>query len=153
MALPNIFTKEVSEQVIARIEKLTPTTSHLRGKMSVDQMLAHCCVSYEHVYEPTKHPKPNFFMGLILKWFVKGVVVSEKPYAHDGQTAPEYIITGERDFTAEKERLIAFVRQTQELGEAHFDGMESHAFGKLNKEEWNNLFYKHLDHHLMQFGV
>jgi hypothetical protein len=89
--------------------------------MSVDQMLAHCCVSYEHVYEPNKHPKPNFFMGLILKLFVKSTVVSEKPYAHDGQTAPEFIITGDRDFAVEKARLIAYIRQTQELGETHFE--------------------------------
>ena len=25
--------------------------------------------------------------------------------------------------------------------------------GKLKSQEWNNMFYKHLDHHLTQFGV
>ena len=34
----------------------------------------------------------------------------------------------------------------------HFVNKES-IFGKLNKEEWNNRFYKHFDHHLKQFGV
>ena len=43
--------------------------------------------------------------------------------------------------------------KTQELGEAHFEGKESHSFGPLNKTEWNNMFYKHADHHLTQFGV
>jgi hypothetical protein len=45
------------------------------------------------------------------------------------------------------------MNKTQNLGENHFDGKESHSFGKLLKGEWNNLFYKHLDHHLRQFGV
>ena len=37
--------------------------------------------------------------------------------------------------------------------EDYFDGKESHSFGPLNKTEWNNMFYKHADHHLTQFGV
>ncbi len=153
MSLQNTFSKEVSDQVIARIQKLTPSSPHLRGTMSVDQMLAHCCVTYEYIYEPTKYPKPNFFMGLILKRFVKDVVVSETPYKHDGQTAPDFIIKGNRDFEVEKARLIWYITKTQELGEAHFDWLESHSFGILTKEEWNNSFYKHLNHHLQQFGV
>jgi len=40
-----------------------------------------------------------------------------------------------------------------ELGEAHFDKKESHSFGVLTKGEWDTMFYKHLDHHLGQFGV
>jgi hypothetical protein len=92
-------------------------------------------------------------MKLILKLFVKKTVVSETPYKHDNQTAPDFIITNDRDFDAEKQRLINYIKQTQQLGEAHFDGKESHSFGKLNKTEWNNMFYKHLDHHLQQFGV
>ena len=34
-----------------------------------------------------------------------------------------------------------------------FEGKESNSFGPLTKGEWNNMFYKHLDHHLSQFGV
>ena len=45
------------------------------------------------------------------------------------------------------------ITKTQELGEQYFDGKESHSFGNLTSNEWNNLFYKHLEHHLTQFGV
>ena len=50
-------------------------------------------------------------------------------------------------------RLIDYINRTQQLGENHFDGKESHSFGPLTKTEWNNMFYKHLDHHLAQFGA
>ncbi len=63
MALPNIFTKEVSEKIIERISKLTTNSNAGWGKMSVAQMLAHCNVTYEMVYE-NKHPKPNFLWDL-----------------------------------------------------------------------------------------
>ena len=152
MALPNIFTESVAEGVIDRINQLTASTQPKWGKMSVDQMLAHCNVTYEMVYED-KHPKPNAFVRFILKLLVKGKVVSEEPYQQNGQTAPQFIMKGDKDFDVEKNRLINFIKKTQELGEGHFEGKESHSFGALNKTEWNNMFYKHLNHHLTQFGV
>lgn len=153
MALPNIFSKEVTEQVIARIERLSSDTQPQWGKMSVSQMLAHCCVTYEMAYSPEKFSKPGFFMRWMLGRFVKPVVVGEAPYKHNSRTAPAFIITDQREFDREKERLTAFMRRTQELGAQHFDGKASHSFGNLSVTEWNNMFYKHLDHHLTQFGV
>lgn len=153
MAIPNIFTAEVKDSVITRINSLTPESSAQWGKMNVAQMLAHCCVTYEMIYEPTKHKKPNAFMRFILKAFVKKVVVGEGTYKKSSQTAPAFLITNEREFEFEKNRLINFIEQSFQLGEKHFDGKESHSFGILNKTEWNNMFYKHLDHHLTQFGA
>ncbi|QTD38276.1 DUF1569 domain-containing protein [Polaribacter batillariae] len=150
--MKNIFTKEVTDEVISRIEKLTPNTQPNWGKMSVSQMLAHCCVTYEMVYTD-KHPKPNAFAKFMLKTIVKKFVVSEKPYAKNGRTAAQFLITDEKIFETEKKRLIDFIKKTQQLGEEEFDGKISHSFGKLTKNEWNNMFYKHLDHHLTQFGV
>ena len=46
MALPNIFEKSVADEVIARINNLTPATQPGWGKMNVAQMLAHCNVTY-----------------------------------------------------------------------------------------------------------
>ena len=152
MALPNIFTAEVSNTIIQRINSLSATQQALWGTMSVGQMLAHCNVTYEMVFE-TKHPKPNFFIQLMLKMFVKSKVVSEAPYGQNGQTAPQFIIKETKDLNIEKERLIQYIQKVQQLGEQHFDGKESLSFGTLNKTEWNNMFYKHLDHHLRQFGV
>ncbi|WP_025761784.1 DUF1569 domain-containing protein [Dyadobacter tibetensis] len=152
MSLPNIFSEAVAEAVIARIEELTPSSQPQWGKMNVAQMLAHCCVSYEYVYD-NKHKKPNVVMRFFLKTFVKDAVVNEKPYPRNSRTAPDFIISDSRDFEKEKTRLIGYIRRTQQLGEKHFDQKESHSFGTLSEMEWNNMFYKHLNHHLIQFGV
>ena len=152
MALPNIFTKDVSDQIIERINCLKPNTQPLWGKMNVSQMLAHCNVTYEMVYE-NKHAKPNLIMRFILKSFVKSKVTNEVPYKHSLQTSPEFIMPDDKDFESERSRLIEFIEKTQQLGEACFDNRESLSFGVLNRHEWNNMFYKHLNHHLAQFGV
>ena len=150
--MKNIFNQNDTAEIIARIDSLTPLTNPVWGKMDVAQMLAHCNVTYEMVYE-NKHPKPKGLMKLILKLLVKNVVVNEKPYKHSSKTAPAFIITNTKDFNVEKNRLIDFIKKTQELGENHFEGKESHSFGTLTSKEWNNMFYKHLNHHLNQFGL
>lgn len=153
MALPNVFSKEVSESLKARIHRLTPAQVPQWGKMNVSQMLAHCNVTYEMVYESGKHKKPGAMMRWILKAMVKPKVVGEQPYKPNSPTAPQFLIADERAFATEQDRLCAYIDRVQAEGSTAFEGRESHSFGALSANEWNNMFYKHLDHHLKQFGV
>lgn len=150
--MKNIFDQNISNEIIERINQLQPAAKAEWGKMNVSQMLAHCNVTYEMVYDDI-HPKPNFLKRLMLKLFVKSIVVSDKPYKKNNPTDTAFKIEGDKDFNKEKARLIAYIKKVQQDGTATFDGKESHSFGPLSIAEWNNLFYKHLDHHLQQFGV
>jgi hypothetical protein len=150
--MKNVFNERDTAELIDRINHLTPESPRLWGKMNVAQMLAHCNVTYEMVYE-NKHPRPNPLMKLVLKLLVKNKVVNDQPYKPNGPTAPAFLVSADKDFDFEKKRLVKFIQQTQQLGENHFHQKESISFGKLTKTEWNNMFYKHLDHHLKQFGV
>ena len=151
--MKSVFDQTVTSGLTDRINKLSPDTKPLWGKMTAAQMLAHCNVQYEMVYDEGKHPRPNAFVRFILKLLVKDTVTGDKPYKHNSKTAPAFLIKDDKDFQSEKERLISYIDTTQRLGEDHFDNKESHSFGALTKKEWNTLFYKHLDHHLTQFGV
>jgi len=153
MAFPNIFAKEVSDGIIERLNKLTPESQRQWGKMDVAKMLAHCSAAYECIYEPDKHPKPGFPMSLVLKYIVAPVVVGDKPAKKNSPTGPQFIIRSDKDFETERARLVAYIVKTQQLGENEFNGKESHSFGVLNKTQWSNMLYKHLDHHLQQFRV
>ncbi|MDQ3000094.1 MAG: DUF1569 domain-containing protein [Fibrobacterota bacterium] len=150
--MKNIWNPEDTRKTLERIDTLRPESKPVWGTMSVGQMLAHCNVSYEMVYGDN-HAKPNPILRFILKVLVKGAVVNEKPYKHNSRTGPQFVIKETKDFASEKNRLVAYVLKTQQLGEAHFHGKESLSFGPLQGKEWNNMFYKHLDHHLSQFGA
>lgn len=139
-------------ELIYRVNKLTPQSTPQWGKMNVAQMLAHLNVAYEMVFTD-KHPRPNFFMRMILTAFVKQTVVGPKPYKRNSPTAPAFIIKDDKDFNTEKTRLLSHINQTQQLGAEYFHNKASNSFGKLSAAEWNVMFYKHLDHHLTQFGV
>ncbi len=150
--MKNAFNQDDVSEFIGRINRLTVDTKPKWGKMNVEQMLAHCNVTYEMVYDNI-HPKPNAFKRFMLKLIVKNIVVNDKPYKSNSQTAPEFIIKDARKFELEKQRLIDYLLKTQQLGAKYFDGKESLSFGVLNQQEWNNMFVKHLEHHLSQFGV
>jgi len=151
--MENVFNAQDAQNYINRINNLVEDTHGLWGRMTVDQMLAHCNVTYEMVYEPEKHKKPGAIAKFILKSFVKPKVVSDKSYPRDSPTAPQFIIANRRNFNDEKKRLIGFIQKTQQLGAEAFEGKDSFSFGKLSSKEWNNMFAKHLNHHLAQFGV
>ncbi len=150
--MKDLFDPQVTAELISRINQLNPESPALWGKMSVDQMLAHCCVAYDMAFT-NKYPKPNPVMRFLLKTFVKKGVVNEVPYKKNIPTAPAFVIADRKNFEEEKNRLIHYLEKTLALGKSHFEGKESLSFGPMSAQEWNNLFYKHLDHHLNQFGV
>jgi len=148
----SIFDPAVAQEIINRIESLTPTTKAVWGTMQVAQMLAHCNVTYEMVYE-NKHPKPNVLLRFILKKFIKPKVVGAEDYPKSSRTAPAFIMKTDKVFADEKARLLGYINTTVKHGPSYFEGKESLSFGTLTSAEWNAMFYKHLDHHLRQFGV
>ena len=152
MSFPSVFSQETTDTTLARIYKLTPKTEPKWGAMNVAQMLAHTNVSYDLAFQRIAN-KQNPIMKFLLKLLVKPMVVNEKEYQKNSRTAPVFIIADERIFEKEKELLIENIKMTQEKGANFFDGRESPSFGALTSKEWNNLFYKHIDHHLNQFGV
>ncbi|MEZ5025241.1 MAG: DUF1569 domain-containing protein [Chitinophagales bacterium] len=152
MALPQVFNPEVAQQLINRINKLTPESKPQWGTMNASQMLAHCNVTYEYVFNE-RADKPNFLVKWMLKKFVKKKVVDEIPYEKNIRTAPAFIVPDNKNFDKEKARLEKYINRVVELGEQAFQGKESNSFGVLTIQEWNNMMYKHLDHHLNQFGV
>lgn len=151
--IKNVYDKAVADEIINRINLLTTESKPKWGKMDVARMLAHCNVTYTTTFTPEEFKKPNFLMKLMLKSFVKKMVVGEKMYKPNGPTSPIFIIVNERDFEKEKALLIANIQKVQNLGATYFEGKENYSFGVLTAREWNNMFYKHIDHHLNQFGV
>jgi len=152
MSMLNTFDQATTKKTLERLDKLSNTTKPQWGKMNSAQMLAHLSVAYDLAYGNTQS-KVNPFAKLMLKLFVKNIVVSETPYKRNSRTAPDFVIADERNFETEKERLTAHIKDTEAKGTAFFEGRKSSSFGVMTSKEWSNQFYKHLDHHFTQFGV
>ena len=149
---PNVFEDSTTNSTLERLEKLTFDTQPQWGKMNASQMLAHLNVAYDMAYTE-KQSKSSWFTKFLMKAFVKGIVVGEKPYAKNSRTAPQFLITTEKEFSEEKAKFIDNVKKTQENGAKYFEGRESASFGALTAKQWSNMFSKHIEHHFAQFGV
>ena len=151
--MQNVFDAKDAQEYINRINNLTPETQRKWGKMSVDQVLAHLNVAYDLTFMPEKFPKPSFIAKFLLSRFVKPKITNEIPYKQSLPTSLAFIIADERNFEEEKAKLIGNIQRVQQLGREAFEGKENINFGKMTAQGWNNMFAKHLNHHLEQFGV
>ncbi len=89
----NIYDVATVAELTARINRLTPSTMPQWGKMSVDQMLAHCNVSYDMAYTDL-YPKVGGIRRFLLDLFVKQAVVGPKPYPRNSECSrPRWAIS------------------------------------------------------------
>ncbi len=149
--MKNLFEPETLEEIKKRINKLTPDTERQWGKMEVAQMLAHCTAALE-VAAGEKFP-PRMFIGRILGPFFRAQFSNERPFNKNGPTDKSFIVIDRRNFEKEKARLLQLATKFSEGGEAKCTTHPHSFFGKLTAREWGIGMYKHLDHHLRQFGV
>lgn len=148
----NIFEDDGPKTFKSRLARLSTESEPQWGKMSVDQMLAHCNVMFDMTFTE-KYKKFSALKVFLFRLLIKKAVTGPRPYPKNSRTAPEFIVADHRDFMLEKDRLINYINHVNELGEEHFEGKFYRSFGKMTAQEWNTLFSKHLDHHLQQFGV
>ncbi len=99
---PNIFNSVTIQNHLTRLERLTPTTQPVWGKMTAAQMLAHLNVAYN--LSEGDFSKNHFLKKLLLKSFVKPMVCNNKPYSKNNPTSPAFKITDIRDFNIEKNK-------------------------------------------------
>ncbi len=148
---PSIFLSATVNQLKQRIDALSPEKKPKWGKMHAAQMLAHVNVQFQMSEGAfSAQPAPVRF---IMRLLVKPMVVGPKPYKKNSPTAGAFKVAEAQDFEEQKQKLLSNLNRLLERGAAHYEGVDSPSFGKLTAKEWETLFYKHLDHHLQQFGV
>lgn len=152
MAYPDVWQNDTVSQLCARISSIAVDTKPLWGKMNAAQMMAHCCIPYEQALGINTN-KPPLMMRLALRMFFKKTLTNQVPYKQNLPTAPAFIMPVDSVFLENQERLLQRVREFAALGRDAFEGREQMSLGPLTAAEWNNLIYKHIDHHLRQFGV
>lgn len=149
MEVKNLFDPKVKKELIDRINKLSEASPPQWGKMNVSQMLAHLQVPMG-VALGTHIVKGNWLMKLILPLFKKRLY-DDKPWKKSLPTDKTFIMTGEdKMFDLEKKHVLDMVSR---FTEAAIINERHPVFGKLTKEQWSKATWKHIDHHLTQFGV
>jgi uncharacterized protein DUF1569 len=151
--MKNLYQAARAKEVKDRIAQLQPDSKPLWDMMSAPQAVAHCAVGLEIAIGervPSKIALPFRIMGRIIKPLALG---NDTPMRRNVPTSPEFIMKEERDLRVEQERLCLLIDRFVAAGP---EGCTIHPhsfFGPLTPAEWSELMYKHLDHHLRQFGA
>lgn len=150
--MKNIYEPERVAEVKERLARLRSESPQLWGKMNAPQMVAHCSVAMAWALGD-KRP-PRLLVGGILGRFIKPFVFrDDEPMRRNSPTAPDLVIADQRDLIAEREQLCAQIDRFAGGGPSVCTTHPHAFFGWLTPDEWAILMYKHLDHHLRQFGV
>ena len=149
--MQNLFDTATYNSIAERMNKLTPDCERQWGKMNAAQMLAHCKEAFK--VPLSNKPMPRMLLGILLGWAFKSKLYNDDPWKKNLPTAPNFIIKDERDFNKEKDALMEMVHQFYTKGPEEVGKFPHPMFGSFTKEQWGKSMYKHLDHHLVQFGM
>lgn len=148
----NLRNKESAQKIIERAQRLQADSPALWGSMSVTEMLHHCNKVHEQLLTPaTASSKKTGIKQYVLRWLVLYVL----PRFPKNAQAPKALRTkgtiNQEEFEKQKtlfaETVNRFATSTNPI--AHYHPY----FGNLSTEQWGLTSWKHVDHHLRQFGV
>ena len=148
--MKTLFDPVVCQDTMSRIEALPASAPRQWGKMTPAQMLEHVARVVEMACG--KGPQKQIWPGKLFSWTFRKSFFGEQPFGRNAPTGRDFIIQDEPEFAAAKARLIGVMRELQSLGERGCDGHVHTFFGRMTGPQWGSTQYKHLDHHLRQFG-
>jgi hypothetical protein len=150
--MKNLLDTTAVEEVKSRLEHVRPDSMRQWGRMNAAQAVAHLANSMEMAVGDLRPPR--VFIGRIVGPLFRRVALgNERPMERNAPTAPALRITDERNIDAERERLVLLIDRFHAGGAAKCSTHPHPFFGALTPELWAELMYKHLDHHLRQFGA
>jgi hypothetical protein len=146
----DLFDPESVKHILQRVSRLEAGKPALWGKMNAAQMLSHCQAPFS-VYFGELRLRQSL-AGLLFGRMAKRKLFADKPWPRSLPTAKEFLVTDQRAFDEERGRLTGQIERF--AGSSILMHPPRHPFfGKMSAQEWSRLAYKHLDHHLQQFGV
>jgi hypothetical protein len=150
--MKNLFDAARVQEVKQRIAGLRPDSERQWGKMNAPQAVAHCSGGLELALGDMRPPRALLgrIMGPIIKPILFG---NDEPLRRNTPTVKGLVIQDERDLEKERARLHGMIDRFVAAGPQGCTTHPHSFFGPLLPEEWAILMYKHLDHHLRQFGV
>jgi hypothetical protein len=104
------------------------------------------------VIEVKRASFPASLVGALIKPLV---LRGDTPMRRNSPSSPELFAADPTacEFTGERSMLIAAIENFAGQGATGCTPNPHPFFGTLNPQQWSILMYKHVDHHLRQFGV
>ncbi len=151
--MKNLFEPEYAGELKHRLDSLTPESPRHWGKMNAAQAVAHCAMALDIASGNQIPGRAGFGVRIVGRIIKPLVFKDDTPIRRNAPTNPELVVSDERDLARERERLRAAIDRFASAGPAGCTSHPHFFFGNLTPDQWAILMYKHVDHHLRQFGA
>ncbi|MBN8850816.1 MAG: hypothetical protein BGO55_30050 [Sphingobacteriales bacterium 50-39] len=148
--MKTVLDLDAREDLVVRISQLSANDRALWGKMNVGQMVRHCALSQEWILQGKRMKRA--LIGRLLGGLIFRKVMKDEFMRKNTPTLPELSVTDtDIDLSQERQVLMGLVRE-YETYVYPAGGFIHPFFGLMTREQIGEFVYKHLDHHLRQFG-
>ncbi|OJJ19093.1 hypothetical protein BKI52_19960 [marine bacterium AO1-C] len=150
--MKTVYNTTTIQELTQRVDKIQDSSKAQWGKMNAYQMLIHC-VKNEEMLLGKRAYKRNFIGKIFGKMTLKSILKDNTPLKKNQPTHPDLIITGQGSIEQPKQQWIALIKEYGQLSANQMNELIHPFFGKMTHEKLGKYAYKHIDHHLRQFGV
>jgi len=149
--MKTIFDKTSHDELLERLAKLEISSERRWGKMSPAQMMEHVARALD--LASGRVVVKQSFIGKLLSWMVMKKFLGDGPVPKGAPTSRAFRVDDEPNFETTHARLLELITEFHKEGESAAEGRVHRFFGPLTGKQWGETQYKHVDHHLRQFGI
>ena len=149
--MTTLFDPVTNAEIVSRLQKLTHSSKAKWGKMKVEQMLAHLYLSLQVNFGEIELKRG--LLGIFFRGISRRILLGAKPFPKHLPTDKKLLAKEVSDFSSEQKKIEDMVKMYIEKGPQGLSIKPHNILGKITPEESAFISYKHLDHHLRQFGV
>jgi len=146
--MPTLRNEADRKKLAERLGRVTPQSKPRWGRFDAPRMMCHLGDALEEALGRRAVPRRG--PALLRHFPMKHLAIYAIPMPRSAKAPRELLAEDPGDFEANRRRVLEGIEGVAAMtsGKApnHF------LFGKMTCEQWNCLAWKHIDHHLRQFG-
>jgi hypothetical protein len=148
--MPSLFDSRVRTDILARISRLAPERKPIWGRFTAPEMVCHVSSDLRQALGELDARPPS---GPLSRFPMNWLVIHVFPWPKGrGRSPREFLATPPATWAADVAQLRDLVERVSARG-AHAAWPPSPVFGRISGASRGVMAYRHLDHHLRQFGV
>ena len=137
------------ESVLARLSRLKPDARPIWGRFTPGAMICHVTTGVGQGLGEVELDPPS---GPLTHWPLNWLAIHVIPFPKNAAAAPDMLLRASTTFDADMATLRRMIQRYADQ-DPERKWPESRVFGRISGRSWGVLQYKHLDHHLRQFGL
>lgn len=147
--MPTVWNEDDRSRLLARMDEVSPPRMPRWGTMNAEQMVKHVTAQLELSLGDLDVEPRSSWLG---RWPMRHILIHWAPWPKSAPTAPELIKFSDAHWDEARAKFKQTFDQVVARG-AGGQFAPHPLFGKLSTNSWGVLMYRHMDHHLRQFGL